>query len=180
MVWNYVICCLLVGLITFCCSYFWGKLSKQGLIGFTIVVTIMTIPFLMCLGIIGQIYIETHAEKYEWTPVYDKSCKVMYDSSNEIDIINVYDELMYRFVIVNKEGLLEYINTPLECIEKIEICGVKHSFVPVKHMVCSNPNFLAKHFCIKEIKIIPEHPHGKLVVDEDTYIRSLTYKLIEE
>lgn len=133
------------------------------------------------LGGVGDWYTNITGDERAWEAQYGDSHRVVVDSANSIEIIDYNGEVYYRFVIINEEGLLEVINTPIEYIEKVEICGVKPTYIPIEKYKCIEPCFLQKWLgnyfdTIKDEK----KAKGKLVIDEDTIIRSLTYKLIEE
>lgn len=141
------------------------------------------ISLIICvlLGCVGDSYTNKTGDERAWEAQYGDSQRVVVDSANSIEVIDYNGEVYYRFVIVNEEGLLEVINTPIEYIEKVEICGVKPTYIPIEKYKCIEPCFLQKLFgnyldTIKNEK----KAKGKLVIDEDTIIKSLTYKLIEE
>jgi hypothetical protein len=141
------------------------------------------VSFIICflLGCVGDIYTDMTGDERAWEAQYGDSHRVVVDSANSIEVIDYNGEVYYRFVIINEEGLLEVINTPIEYIEKVEICGVKPTYIPIEKYKCIEPCFLQKWFgnyldTIKNEK----KAKGKLVIDEDTNIKSLTYKLIEE
>jgi hypothetical protein len=133
------------------------------------------------LGCAGEWYTNITGDERAWEAQYGDSHRVVVDSANSIEVIDYNGEVYYRFVIVNEEGLLEVINTPIEYIEKIEICGVKPTYIPIEKYKCIEPCFLKKWFGNYFVTIKNEKKaKGKLVIDEDIIIKSLTYKLVEE
>lgn len=141
------------------------------------------LSFIICalLGCAGEWYTSITGDERAWEAQYGDSHRVVVDSANSIEVIDYNGEIYYRFVIINEEGLLEVINTPIEYIEKVEICGVKPTYIPIEKYKCIEPCLLQKWFgnYIDSIKN-EEKAKGKLVIDEDTIIKSLTYKLVEE
>lgn len=133
------------------------------------------------LGCIGEGYTDMTGDERAWEAQYGDSHRVVVDSANSIEVIDYNGEVYYRFVIINEDGLLEVINTPIEYIEKVEICGVKPTYIPIEKHKCIEPCSLQKWFGNYFDTIRNEKKaKGKLVIDEDTIIKSLTYKLVEE
>lgn len=141
------------------------------------------VSLLICalLGCVGEVYTDITGDERAWEAQYGDSYRVVVDSANSIEVIDYNGEIYYRFVIINEEGLLEVINTPIEYIERVEICGVKPTYIPIEKYKCIEPCFLKKWFgnYFDTIKN-EEKSKGKLVIDENTIIKSLTYKLVEE
>lgn len=142
---------------------------------------IVSLMICALLGCIGEWHTNMTGEERAWEVQYGDSYRVVVDSANSIEVIDYNGEVYYRFVIINEEGLLEVINTPVEYIEKVEICGVKPTYIPIENYKCIEPCLLQKWFgnffeTIRKEK----QAKGKLVIDEGTIIKSLTYKLVEE
>jgi hypothetical protein len=141
------------------------------------------ISFVMCvlLGGVGEGYTNITGDERAWEAQYGDSHRVVVDNANSIEVIDYNGEVYYRFVIINEDGLLEVINTPVEYIEKVEICGVKPTYIPIEKYKCIERCLLQKWFgnffdTIRYEKKVK----GKLVIDEDTHIKNITYKLVEE
>ena len=106
------------------------------------------ISLMICalLGCAGEWHTSRTGDERAWEVQYGDSHRVVVDSANSIEVIDYNGEVYYRFVIINEEGLLEVINTPIEYIEKVEICGVKPTYIPIEKYKCIEPCLLQKWF----------------------------------
>ena len=176
----YFIVCVLIFVISLSVFYLRNKRIKS--MNYFISFLSAFAGFCICfvLSAFGEIYTVSNINNYTWEPQYGTSHRVVIDSANNIDLIDYNGDVYYRFTIVNKDGLLEVINAPADLIEKVEICGVKSTYIPITKYKCVEPSKLVKWFGFTDVVIKEKRASGKLVLDEGTYIRSLTYKLIEE
>ena len=175
----FLIVFIIVFLFSFGCQFSNKKDKISEKIGVSFGLSALSMLFCLLAGIIGEEVIINNLDDYEWEAQYDKHNKVVIDIANDIELIDYNGDVYYRFIIINESGLLESITTSIDNIEEIRVCGVKPSYVPIKSYRCLNPNYANKWFGTKDVTYNETQHCGKLVIDDDVYIKSNTYKLVE-